>query len=57
MFGGCITYFVRCCRYCNQVLDKEIDTSCTLLLQDLVRFQDRLYHKDPIKVIRVGPGV
>ena len=38
------------CRYCNQVLDKEIDNCCTLLLQELVRFQDRLYHKDPVKV-------
>ncbi|XP_052267656.1 uncharacterized protein LOC127869273 isoform X1 [Dreissena polymorpha] len=35
--------------YCNQVLDKEIDTSVTALLQDLVRFQDKQYHKDPIK--------
>ena len=37
-------------RYCTQVLDEDIDASCTALLQDLVRFQDRLYHKDPIKV-------
>ena len=37
------------CRYCTQVLDEEIDACCTALLQDLVRFQDRLYHKDPIK--------
>ncbi|XP_035670304.1 selenocysteine insertion sequence-binding protein 2-like isoform X3 [Branchiostoma floridae] len=35
--------------YCNQVLDKEIDATVTMLLQDLVRFQDRQYHKDPIK--------
>ncbi|XP_064645784.1 selenocysteine insertion sequence-binding protein 2-like isoform X2 [Lineus longissimus] len=35
--------------YCNQVIDKDIDDCCTLLLQDLVRFQDRLYHKDPVK--------
>ncbi|CAH1790315.1 unnamed protein product [Owenia fusiformis] len=35
--------------YCNQVLDKDIDACCTILLQDLVRFQDRLYHKDPVK--------
>ncbi|CAH1251402.1 SECISBP2L [Branchiostoma lanceolatum] len=35
--------------YCNQVLDKEIDGTVTMLLQDLVRFQDRQYHKDPIK--------
>jgi hypothetical protein len=39
------------CRYCNQILDKEIDDSCTALLQDLVRFQDRLYQKDPVKVV------
>ena len=37
------------CRYCNQVLDKEIDNCCMFLLQELVRFQDRLYHKDPTK--------
>ena len=37
------------CRYCKQVLVKEIDTNCTNLLQTLVKFQDRLYHKDPIK--------
>lgn len=36
-------------RYCKQVLDKEIDANCTSLLQTLVKFQDRLYHKDPIK--------
>ncbi|XP_052785632.1 uncharacterized protein LOC128221193 isoform X2 [Mya arenaria] len=35
--------------YCNQVLDKEIDNSVIALLQDLVRFQDKQYHKDPVK--------
>lgn len=35
--------------YCNQVLNKDIDSCCTRLLQDLVRFQDRMYHKDPVK--------
>ncbi|GAB1605872.1 Hypothetical predicted protein [Argonauta hians] len=35
--------------YCNQILDKDIDACCTMLLWDLVSFQDRLYHKDPIK--------
>ncbi|XP_014779717.1 selenocysteine insertion sequence-binding protein 2-like isoform X1 [Octopus bimaculoides] len=35
--------------YCNQILDKDIDACCTMLLRDLVSFQDRLYHKDPIK--------
>ncbi|XP_052097571.1 selenocysteine insertion sequence-binding protein 2-like isoform X1 [Mytilus californianus] len=35
--------------YCNQVLDKDIDECATTLLQDLVRFQDRMYHKDPSK--------
>ncbi|XP_014666447.1 PREDICTED: selenocysteine insertion sequence-binding protein 2-like [Priapulus caudatus] len=35
--------------YCTQMLHKDIDNCCTLLLQDLVRFQDRLYHKDKIK--------
>lgn len=37
------------CRYCNQVLSKEIDESVTLLLQELVRFQERVYQKDPTK--------
>ncbi|CAL8352976.1 unnamed protein product [Merluccius merluccius] len=35
--------------YCNQVLNKEIDESVTLLLQELVRFQERVYQKDPAK--------
>ncbi|XP_048749684.2 selenocysteine insertion sequence-binding protein 2-like isoform X3 [Ostrea edulis] len=35
--------------YCNQVLNKDLDNCCTRLLQDLVRFQDRMYHKDPVK--------
>ncbi|XP_048825245.1 selenocysteine insertion sequence-binding protein 2-like [Brienomyrus brachyistius] len=35
--------------YCNQVLNKEIDESATLLLQELVRFQERVYQRDPGK--------
>ncbi|XP_048828701.1 selenocysteine insertion sequence-binding protein 2-like isoform X3 [Brienomyrus brachyistius] len=35
--------------YCNQVLNKEIDESATLLLQELVRFQERIYQRDPSK--------
>ncbi|CAL8243536.1 unnamed protein product [Lota lota] len=35
--------------YCNQVLNKEIDESVTMLLQELVRFQERVYQKDPTK--------
>ncbi|XP_034049583.1 selenocysteine insertion sequence-binding protein 2-like isoform X3 [Thalassophryne amazonica] len=35
--------------YCNQVLSKEIDEGVTLLLQELVRFQERVYQKDPTK--------
>ncbi|KAM6425841.1 selenocysteine insertion sequence-binding protein 2-like isoform 2-T2 [Liasis olivaceus] len=35
--------------YCNQVLSKEIDECVTLLLQELVSFQERIYLKDPIK--------
>lgn len=35
--------------YCNQVLSKEIDESVTVLLQELVRFQERVYQKDPAK--------
>lgn len=35
--------------YCTQILDKDIDMCCTALLHELVRFQDRMYHKDPNK--------
>nr|CAB3265946.1 selenocysteine insertion sequence-binding protein 2-like [Phallusia mammillata] len=35
--------------YCSQVLDKRIDETCTIILQKLVQFQDRLYQKDPMK--------
>ncbi|XP_043246975.1 selenocysteine insertion sequence-binding protein 2-like isoform X2 [Amphibalanus amphitrite] len=35
--------------YCQQALSPEIDESARLLLQDLTRFQDRLYNRDPIK--------
>uniref|UniRef100_A0A8C3DYJ9 SECIS binding protein 2 like n=1 Tax=Corvus moneduloides TaxID=1196302 RepID=A0A8C3DYJ9_CORMO len=35
--------------YCNQVLSKEIDECVTLLLQELVSFQERIYQKDPTK--------
>ncbi|XP_067874031.1 selenocysteine insertion sequence-binding protein 2-like isoform X2 [Heterodontus francisci] len=35
--------------YCNQVLSKDIDECVTLLLQELVRFQERIYQKDPVK--------
>lgn len=42
-------FFCPTSRYCNQVLSKEIDESVTLLLQELVRFQERVYQKDPTK--------
>ncbi|XP_072271140.1 selenocysteine insertion sequence-binding protein 2 [Pyxicephalus adspersus] len=35
--------------YCSQVLSKEVDSCVTDLLKELVRFQDRLYLKDPAK--------
>ncbi|KAL4623095.1 selenocysteine insertion sequence-binding protein 2 isoform X3 [Arapaima gigas] len=35
--------------YCNQVLSQEVDDCVTGLLKELVRFQDRLYQKDPMK--------
>nr|KAF6487219.1 SECIS binding protein 2 [Rousettus aegyptiacus] len=35
--------------YCSQVLSKEVDACVTDLLKELVRFQDRMYQKDPIK--------
>lgn len=36
-------------RYCNQVLSKEIDECVTLLLQELVSFQEQIYQKDPMR--------
>ncbi|KAM8960597.1 selenocysteine insertion sequence-binding protein 2 [Pelodytes ibericus] len=35
--------------YCSQVLSKEVDKCVTGLLKELVRFQDRMYQKDPGK--------
>ncbi|CAF0717197.1 unnamed protein product [Brachionus calyciflorus] len=35
--------------YCNQIVNKDIDEVCLALLHDIVRFQDRLYHKYPNK--------
>ncbi|XP_048045314.1 selenocysteine insertion sequence-binding protein 2-like [Megalobrama amblycephala] len=35
--------------YCNQVLSKDVDECVSSLLKELVRFQDRLYQKDPMK--------
>lgn len=36
--------------YCNQIISQEIDEICLTLLQEIARFQDRLYHKFPNKV-------
>ncbi|KAJ3603491.1 hypothetical protein NHX12_028236 [Muraenolepis orangiensis] len=35
--------------YCSQVLSKDVDECVSALLKELVRFQDRLYQKDPMK--------
>ncbi|XP_045430980.1 selenocysteine insertion sequence-binding protein 2 isoform X17 [Pipistrellus kuhlii] len=35
--------------YCSQVLSKEVDACVAELLKELVRFQDRMYQKDPVK--------
>ncbi|XP_017546532.1 selenocysteine insertion sequence-binding protein 2 isoform X2 [Pygocentrus nattereri] len=35
--------------YCSQMLSKDVDECVTTLLKVLVRFQDRLYQKDPMK--------
>ncbi|KAM3610560.1 uncharacterized protein V6R79_005764 [Siganus canaliculatus] len=35
--------------YCSQMLSKDVDECVTTLLKELVRFQDRLYQKDPMK--------
>lgn len=39
--------------YCNQIISQDIDNICLTLLQEIARFQDRLYHKFPNKVILV----
>ena len=36
-------------RYCSHVVADEINSAVELLLQDLVRFQDRQYHRDPVR--------
>lgn len=38
-----------CHSYCSQVLSKDVDECVSNLLRELVRFQDRLYQKDPMK--------
>ncbi|XP_031575173.1 selenocysteine insertion sequence-binding protein 2-like [Actinia tenebrosa] len=35
--------------YCDNVMDKELNNTTLQLLQKLVMFQDRQYHKDPVK--------
>ncbi|ESO82987.1 hypothetical protein LOTGIDRAFT_134361, partial [Lottia gigantea] len=35
--------------YCTQMLEKDIDNCCLQFLQNLVRYQDKQYHKDPKK--------
>ncbi|XP_040010729.1 selenocysteine insertion sequence-binding protein 2-like isoform X2 [Xiphias gladius] len=35
--------------YCSQMLSRDVDECVTALLKELVRFQDRLYQKDPMK--------
>ena len=41
-------------RYCDQDLDYDINGVVIKLLKELIRFQDRLYQKDPIKVRNRG---
>merc|ERR1712098_668565 len=35
--------------YCNHLLSPEVNSSISLLMADLIRFQDKQYHKDPEK--------
>jgi selenocysteine insertion sequence-binding protein 2 len=37
------------CRYCDNSLTVPLDNAIKLLLKDIVKFQDRLYHRDPVK--------
>ena len=41
-----ISYF---CSYCDHDLSNELDETAKCFIQDLVRFQDRQFAKDPIK--------
>ncbi|XP_055950626.1 metacaspase-2-like [Argiope bruennichi] len=36
-------------QYCNHFISKEIDQAVYSLIDDLARFQDRMYQKDPVK--------
>jgi len=35
--------------YCNHLLSNEVNSTISLLMADLIRFQDKQYHKDPEK--------
>ncbi|XP_035224716.1 uncharacterized protein LOC118197330 [Stegodyphus dumicola] len=35
--------------YCDHLISKDIDDTVHVLLEDLVRFQDRMHQKDPVK--------
>jgi ribosomal protein L7Ae-like RNA K-turn-binding protein len=35
--------------HCNHILSKELDKLACILLQDLVRFQDKKFKEDPVK--------
>ncbi len=38
--------------YCNQIVNREIDEVCLLLLHEIVRFQDRLYQKSAARAAK-----
>ena len=42
--------FLIQCRYCSHLVTPEIDSVVELLLTDLVRFQDRVYKNEPLKL-------
>lgn len=35
--------------YCHQIINEDIDEACSSLLQEIVRFQNGLYHRNPFK--------
>jgi selenocysteine insertion sequence-binding protein 2 len=37
------------CRYCDNSLTVPLNGAVRLLLKDIVKFQDRQYHRDPVK--------
>jgi hypothetical protein len=44
-----VKLFVSFSRYCDHTLSEELNKTVVLMMEDLVRFQDRQHFKDPVK--------